>query len=246
MRNPIVLAVALSLGAVGAGPAEQGADAYECRYTPSPIIIDGDAADTAWREAIPIDRFYVYQPEEAEVLSATKARLLWDEEYLYALFECADKDVWSYSAKADDSLWNGDVAELFLKPHEDQTRYYEFVIAPNGTLYDARYPSRGSGGALRYSDWSSKARIATRINGTDDDHRDVDTGCTIEMALPWSALSEEDRPQKGDTWRFGVFRYDYSRFFEDPLLLMSIPEAPAWGFHYYEGYLPLVFRERAN
>lgn len=123
--------------------------------------------------------------------------------------------------------------------------YCEFVIAPGGALYDARYPSRGAGGYHRFKDWSSKAKVATTVNGTDDDWKDTDTSYVVEMAIPFSAFSDiAKQPVASDTWTVGVFRYDYTKSYEDTLLTMSIPESKKSGYHYYKGYTPLIFQDR--
>ena len=215
---------------------------YTCYQASSPIVIDGKLDEEAWEQAELIDKFYIYQPEDAENLSGTKARLTWDENNLYVAIECDDDDIWSYSKKADAELWRGDVAEFFVKPSTSELSYCEFVMAPNGALYDARYPSRGSGTFWRFKDWSSKAKVKSTINGSDNNWKDSDIGYVVEMAIPFSAFSDiTKKPVAGDTWTFGIFRYDYSKSFEDKLLMMSIPESEKAGFHYYEGYMPLIF-----
>ena len=216
--------------------------AYPCHFTAGPITIDGRLDEPAWKRAEPITTFYAYKPQDAKRLSPTVARLLWGKQNLYIAIECEDRDIWSYSDKPDDDLWNGDVAELFIKPSTEKLLYYEFVMAPSGALYDARYASRGAGGLARFKDWSSGAQVACAIAGSDGDYHDDDQGYTVEMAIPLSVFPDNMRPAAGLTWTFGVFRYDYSKMFEDPLLMMSIPEAPEWGYHYYEGYAPLTFQ----
>jgi len=84
----------------------------------------------------------------------------------------------------------------------------------------------------------------TRGDATDGDGRDTDRGYTIEMAIPFSALSDGSRPAHGVRWTFGVFRYDYTWSYENPLLLRPIPESPGHGFYCYEAYQPLVFEHR--
>jgi len=214
---------------------------YTCHSASSAIKIDGKLDEPAWAKADKITKFHPLQPKDAEYLSPTAFRMLWDERYLYVAFECTDDDIWSYSNKPDDELWNGDVGELFIKPSVAERPYYEFVTAPNGAQYDGRYTSRGSGGYYRFKGWSSGTKIATRIDGTDGDGRDDDRGYTIEMAIPLKAFAGAAPPADGVTWTFGAFRYDYSKSFEEPLLIMSIPESPS-GFHYYEGYGRLIFQ----
>ena len=251
----LLLVVVAACQTTPIAPTVNPAPPYPCRFASGPIAVDGRLDEPAWQKAAVIDTFYPYQPEDAASLSPTKARLLWDKDHLYLAVECGDKDVWSFSDQPDDDMWNGDVAEFFIKPSVDKPIYYEFVIAANATLYDARYPSRGAGGANRFKGWSSNAKIASVIAGTDGDWRDDDQGYTVEAAIPLAAFDEAGRsaasakpnvssagrPAAGDTWTFGIFRYDYSKEYEDPLLMMSIPEAPGHGFHSYEGYGLLVF-----
>lgn len=215
---------------------------YVCYQASSPIVIDGKLDEPAWKQAELIDTFYIYRPEGATNLTVAKAWLTWDQKNLYVAVECEDDDIYSYSDKHDAEFWRGDVAEFFVKPSTSMPGYCEFVMAPNGEFYDARYPSRGAGGFHRFKSWSSNAKVATVINGSDGNWKDTDTGYTVEMAIPFSAFEDiAKHPVVGDTWNFGVFRYDYSKSFEDTLLMMSIPEAPSHGYHYYEGYRPMVF-----
>ena len=216
---------------------------YICEQAVDKVVIDGKLTEKTWKNAAVIDKFYVYKPENPKHISATKARLAWDKDNLYIAIECEDDDIWSYSDKADDQLWRGDVSEFFVKPSTSALAYCEFVMAPNGTLYDGRYPSRGSGTYWRFKDWSSHAKVKSTINGSDNNWKDNDTGYVIEVAIPFSAFSEiAKKPVIGDTWTFGVCRYDYTKSYENPLLLMTMPESPYSGYHYYEGYGALIFR----
>ncbi|WP_269523708.1 carbohydrate-binding family 9-like protein [Coraliomargarita parva] len=237
---------ALSLMAVGCSrqplaAATVESPPYRCQTAGSPVVIDGRIDEAAWDLAEPITTFYAFLPADATELSATEARVLWDADYLYVSIVCTDTDIWSYSDEPDSDLWLGDVGEFFVKPDGDKPVYYEFVVAPNGTLFDARYPSRGAGGANRFKTWSSGAHVATSVDGTDGDLSDEDRSFTIEMAIPLTAFEGATVPADSVTWTFNFGRYDFSKHFEQPLLLMSMPESPRNGFHYYEGYTDLVF-----
>ncbi|MFO7976726.1 MAG: carbohydrate-binding family 9-like protein [Candidatus Hydrogenedentota bacterium] len=209
---------------------------YLVRQTDQAITIDGRLDEPAWQRANVISHFFVFSPENAQIISPTELRMLWDSEFLYLAYQCEDKDIWSFSDQRDDSLWNGDVGEFFVKPSRDELLYYEFVIAPNATVFDARYPSRGAGGANRFKGWNSGMQAASTLNGSDNDHRDDDLGYIIEAAIPWEAFREAGKPGIGTEWTFGAFRYDYSKLFEEPLLLKSFPGEATHGFHSYESY----------
>lgn len=214
---------------------------YQAPRTANPINIDGRLDEAAWARAKPLDQFFVFRPEQPLSVPDTQVRLLWDKNYLYAGFQCADDDVWSYSDASDDDLWEGDVTSLFVKPSVDSLTYYEFVIAPNGAMFDARYPSRGAGLADRFKRWTAGAKVATSIDGTDDEFADTDNGYSVEVAIPLSVFEDAPQPGRGVVWRFAACRFDYSKSYENALELMSIPSAGEWGFHSYENYHSLVF-----
>ena len=215
---------------------------YICQYVAEgSIVIDGKLNEPAWTQSEAITEFNIYSPKDAVSISPTAFKLVWSDSHLYASFVCEDDDIWPFSSEPDVWLWQGDVVELFIKPSRESSEFYEFVVAPNGALYDARYTSRGAGGIHRFNRWDSQARIATVIHGTVDVPDDTDRSYTVEMAIPLTAFKDAPLPGDKTVWTFGAFRYDYSKSFDAPLLLMSIPESLKRGFHYYEGYRELMF-----
>lgn len=215
--------------------------AYACRYATGPMTLDGKLDEAAWKQAEVISRFYPFTSATDPALSPTRVRVLRDDKNLYVGFECEDDDIWSFSTQDDAELWNGDVAEFFIKADAEGKSFYEFVIAPSGALFDALHASQGGGGFRRFGAWSSGAKVATTVDGTDGDWSDQDHGYTVELAVPLAVIKDKLPICDENTWTFGAFRYNYSKSFDDAQLLMSIPEAPKWGFHYYPGYRPMVF-----
>ena len=211
---------------------------YVCRYADRAIVIDGKLDESAWDNAEVVDRFYPYTTTTDSGRSPTRVRMLWDDKNLYVAFECVDDDIWSFSDRDDDDLWNGDAVEFFLHADSFGLGYKEFVVAPGGAVFDAEHASRGGGGGRRFKAWDAGVNAATVINGTDGDWHDNDTSYTVEFALPLSSVGDIHKGM----WTFGAFRYNYSKSFEEAQLLMSIPEAPKWGFHYYPGYRPVIFK----
>lgn len=247
MKNYLwMVSLMLASTCSGAEPvlSDKAPEPYIVHRAAQPPKIDGNLSEPDWEHASAITSFNLFRPVDVDQLPKTIARVLWDKTHLYLGFECDDDDIWSYSDKNDDPLYSGDVVELFVKPSRDSLQYYEFVVAPNGAIYDARYPSRGAGLSHRFGRWNSETKIATRVNGSDDEHRDSDRGYSVEMAIPLEAFEKQERPSEGTEWTFGVFRYDYSKSYEDCLMLMSILEASgSHGFHHYEAYAPLEFEK---
>src|SRR5438270_3788069 len=91
---------------------------YHCRWTEKPITIDGKADEEAWRDAVVIEDFRAWwnEGDEQKQHTTTKAKLLWDREYLYFFAKMEDHDLYANTKEHQGNLWEGDVFELFFKP----------------------------------------------------------------------------------------------------------------------------------
>src|SRR5262249_59427283 len=78
--------------------------------------------------------------------TATKARLLWDDNYLYFAAEMEDSDLYADVTQRNGMTWTNDVFELFFKPVEKKLAYYELQVNAANTQLELYFPSRGSGG----------------------------------------------------------------------------------------------------
>ena len=215
---------------------------YHCLHATDPIELDGKLDEPAWRNAQRIDHFNVLRPADAEYSYQTAGYLTWDDQNLYVAFDCEDVDVVAATTGHDSYLAVADVVELYVKYDNDHPQYYEFIWAPNGTTFDARWPERGAGDFRQFTPWESNFKAAVSVRGTLNLQDDVDEGFTVECAIPWSAFDGvQTPPSDGTAWTFGLFRYDHGSRFKQPYLLMSIPEAAGHGFHAYEFYQSLVF-----
>ncbi len=218
-----------------------------CRWARKAPVIDGKLDDPAWADAQVIDRFSAYW-SRTETGSGTKAWLLWDNDALYFAGRMADADLHAFGTKHNDTLWEGDVFELFLKPKQDRPEYYEFQVNPKSVLLELAIPKRGTDfDSLAQEPPLGMEAIAV-IDGTLDLSIDNDRGWSVEGRIPWPAFRFRDsggRPEPGATWRFAICRYDYGREGTKPVLMSSAPlTAPS--FHHYEDYGLLRFEGKGR
>ncbi len=220
---------------------------YECRFTEDPIRIDGRADEAAWKLAQPLDDFAMpwVASGDTKPKTATRARLLWDREYLYFFAEMDDSDVFAQVTQHDGQTWNDDVFELFFKPAQDKPGYYEFQVNAAGTTMDMFLPRRGAGGFDRFkSDGDFDFPAAVQVNGTLNRWSDTDKGWSVEGRLAWKDFARTGgRPNPDERWTFALCRYDFSIDFEGPALSTSAPlkTNPYPNFHFFEDYAPLKF-----
>lgn len=222
--------------------------AFECRWADTPITLDGTADEAAWKHAQPIEAFHLpWLGADARMArTATKAKLLWDRDYLYFFAEMEDSDLFADVTEHDGDTWNNDVFELFFRPDRDKPGYYEFQVNAAGTKFDAFFPKRD------FTDFQKQKKAGdfhidakVRLRGTLNKRDDVDQGWAVEGRIPWTDfLRTGGRPEPGEAWAMNLCRYDYHRDWKAPELSCVAPirekKLPAF-FHQTEDYATVKF-----
>jgi hypothetical protein len=213
----------------------------ECRWATDRVNVDGILDDKAWAKAQKLTDFAVFW-QGRKPATATTARLLWDNQYLYFCAEMEDHDLFALTREANGRTWEDDVFEIFLKPSVKERAYYEFQVNALNTPLELYLPSRGAGGYRRFADEPSLGlESAVKLRGTLNKWTDKDQGWTVEGRIPWTAFKATGgRPKPGDKWKFALCRYDYSVYLERPELSSTAPLTEP-DFHRYEDYGELTF-----
>ncbi|HIJ66204.1 MAG TPA: carbohydrate-binding family 9-like protein, partial [Candidatus Hydrogenedentes bacterium] len=160
------IAVSIAICLVGA-PCFAGSARYECVRASEPIDVDGKMDEAAWQKAEPIADFIVWWTADWPAKTKTVARLCYDDDYIYGVFDCKDPDLYAKYDKRDGYLWESDAVEFFFQPDAQCTTYYEFEIAPNGAILDARFPRVGApGGIDTWAKWNCDIEVAVHVAGT--------------------------------------------------------------------------------
>ncbi|MGC4063749.1 MAG: carbohydrate-binding family 9-like protein [Polyangiaceae bacterium] len=142
------------------------------------------------------------------------ARLRWDDEHLYVAIVAKDIDVRGGFAKdaRDPHLWTKDTVEIMLDPEGDGDNrdYYEIQVNPQGLVFDSHFDDYNRPRVLPdepfgHEDWSALLERTITIQGTIDDPNDVDEGYVVELAMPFRALANIERPRKGTVWRANFY-----------------------------------------
>jgi len=204
------LGVALSHGAPAGGGSAESLPRYVCTRTTEPIEVDGSLSEPAWSRASVFKEFRTADGR-AKGRFATEFRALWDDQYLYLAFKCADPDLIAKHTKRDAFVYEDDCAEAFISSGTDGSRYFEFEINPCNTVMDASvFPNEKGGGEVVDYGWNCRGlKTATEVRGTLNSHRDRDTGWVLEMALPFSQIGRgRSSPRPGETWRANLYRVE--------------------------------------
>jgi len=187
---------------------------YVCHRTPSEIKIDGHLDDAAWSTADWTDAFIdIVGPDHAKPRFRTRAKMLWDDNYLYIAAELEEPDVWATLKAHDSVIFHDNDFEVFLNPTGDTLKYFEFEINALNTGWDLFLDKPYNKGGKGDNSWEMPGyKSAVSIDGTLNDPRDKDRGWSLELALPWSAFVERSgkgRPNSGDFWRMNFSRVEW-------------------------------------
>ena len=171
------------------------------------ITVDGKLDDASWKSANSIE-FQFPWDFQTGAKQKTTARLLWDDEYLYVAYECADADVVAHYGQHDDPTYKDDAVEIFIYPGKNRNLYYGLEMNARATLYDYFYifPQL----LLKRFDMVG-VQLATHVDGTLNMTSDKDKGWTLELAIPWKNFEEltaEFPPKPGAVWRANFNRWD--------------------------------------
>lgn len=144
----------------------------------------------------------------------TRAKMLWDDDYLYIAAWMEEPHVWATLTEHDSVIFQDNDFEVFIDPDGDNHNYYEIEINALNTSWDLRLvkPYRDGGPAL--NEWEIPGFLSkVAIDGTLNDASDQDQGWSVEMAIPWQALGEyascASPPRDGDQWRINFSRVEW-------------------------------------
>ncbi len=220
----------------------------------SPIILDGKLDDAAWQNAPAVelcmfDTVSKLPPKQRKILSLDKfdkarAKLLYDDKYLYVGAVLEDDDIMSYAAGDQKMIFSrGDTFEFFLK-NENVLNYWEFHAAPNGYKACLEFLSRSMPVSNDFIDNSGMMPgfdVASQFNGSFNEHSNTDNFWTTEMRIPLAELEKRGKKfVSGEPWRVLFARYNYSSK-KSGLQYSTYPALPVLSFHTHAYYALLKF-----
>ncbi len=199
-------------------PAQQKPAHYTCRRATSAIRIDGKLDDAAWAKAPWTAAFVdIEGAKRPKPRFRTRAKMLWDDEYLYIAAELEEPDVRATLTGHDSVIFHDNDFEVFLNPSGDGHNYFEFEINALNTGWDLFLAKPYRQGGKADNSWDIPGlRTAIAIDGTLNKPEDRDRGWTVEMAFPWTAFASRapgSRPRPGESWRINFSRVEWRHVF---------------------------------
>lgn len=215
---------------------------YSAGLVSTPPVIDGIADDEAWISAQQTSRF-VYHQDNSSANVGTWAKVAYDSDNLYILYEAMDSDLVSTFTGHDQPTYEqDDTVEVFLDPDGDGKNYYE-IGASLSASYDEVIISIDPW--VDDDPWNVQGyEYAVTYSGTINDDSDKDLMYTVEMKIPLSSLNYTGNKEfENKLWRFNLFRAEYSTSSETwvPNGWLSWSPVGSFGFHQPERFAYLEF-----
>ena len=200
--------VALAQGAVSAPLS------YDCYRATTPIRIDGKLDDPAWAKAPWTSDFVDIEGSiKPKPRFRTRAKMLWDDKYLYIAAELEEPDVKATLVEHDSVIFHDNDFEVFLKPLPSTLSYYEFEMNALNTGWDLYLDKPYKLNGKADNSWNIDGlKTAVAIEGTLNKSSDTDHGWTLEIAYPLSAFNSRQAvppPHAGTEWRINFSRVEW-------------------------------------
>jgi hypothetical protein len=187
---------------------------YRASFSP-PLTIDGKLDEPSWNAAPWTEPFVDIEGDDARrPRYATRAKMLWDDDYFYIAADLLEPDLWGTLTARDSVIFQDNDFEVFIDPDGDTHAYFELEINALGTVWDLLLvqPYRDGGPAIHAWDIAG-LKSAVSVRGTVNRPVDKDEGWSVEIAMPWAILREASPgrrvPRNGDRWRVNFSRVQW-------------------------------------
>ncbi|ODT97933.1 MAG: hypothetical protein ABS79_06710 [Planctomycetes bacterium SCN 63-9] len=193
-------------------PAPRGYVAYRARQ---PIKVDGKLDDADWKSAPWTQAFVdIEGSRRPNPRFRTRAKMLWDDEFLYVAAQLDEPHVWGTLTKHESVIFQDNDFEVFIDPDGDNHEYYEIEMNALNTEWDLflKRPYRNGGPAI--NEWEVPGlKTGVHVEGTLNDPKDTDQYWSVELAIPWKVMAEyahrPSPPRDGDQWRINFSRVEW-------------------------------------
>jgi len=188
---------------------------YLCQRASGAIVLDGRLDEAAWARVPFTDHFVDIEGSRRPTPRfRTRAKMLWDDKYLYIGAELEEPHVRATLSERDSVIFHDNDFEVFMDPDDDGLMYSELEMNALNTTWDLLLPHPYRTGGPALTGWDIKGlRTAVHVDGTLNDSRDKDRGWSVEIAIPWSGIAEICHcacpPRLGDQWRINFSRVEW-------------------------------------
>jgi hypothetical protein len=210
----------------------------------TPILIDGDWDKPVWDKA---DVLYILNSmgQEPHFIPLTKAKLLYDEENIYGIFQVKDKYVQCVVEETNGPVYSDSCVEFFFSPDQNNPLFYfnlEINCGGVALMQQTSEPHK----KYRYLSTSDieQIEIAHSLPRKVFPEIEEEIFWTIEFRIPLAILhnySEISHPEKEVVWKANFYK-TASKTSNPHYLTWSFVDNPKPDFHLPQYFGSLVFQ----
>ena len=186
---------------------------YTCYRTSDNLKIDGKLNEKGWKDAPFTESFVDISGEGfAEPKYDTKAKMLWDDNYLYVGALLEEDDIKAKLTKRDTIIYYDNDFEVFIDPDGDGHNYFEIETNARGVVFDLMLDKPYRSGGNFMVQWDCPGlKLAIHRDGTLNKGKDKDKYWSVEMAIPREALTMNfnNTLKAGNCWRINFSRVQW-------------------------------------
>lgn len=162
--------------------------------------VDGRLDDAVWSRLTWRSDFRRLPGDlRTDPLNPTSFAMAVDDRAVYFAIRADYLDMESFKAAKPKSIWVTDDCEVMLSPSGSSFEFYQFAMAAKGGIREAVYHYEG--GFTHPDPYAPEWRSAVAM---------TETGYTVEIAVPFSALYMTRGEKWSDVWRVNVTRSTFS------------------------------------
>ena len=182
---------------------------YTISKLEKPIKIDGNWNKSQWREVKPID-ISLYMGKIPSFLPVTQAKMLYDENNVYIIFQVHDRYICSMVTEYNGPVSNDACVEFFFSPDKAlPERYFNLEVNSGGIpLMGYHIDRRVDYKLLEHADLD-QIEIAHSLPGRLENEITEPVTWAIEYKVPLSVLkkfSDVSHPGPGVIWRANFYK----------------------------------------
>lgn len=190
-------------------PSNLKKSVYHVTKISSPLSIDANWEKEIWRKIDPIE-IRRYMGEKPSHFPRVQAKLAYDDEAIYVIFQVEDQYVRAVAQKHQDGVYKDSCVEFFFSPENNSSRgYFNLEMNCGGTMlfHHQKEPRTGS---VHISDEDiNQISVAHSLPKQILEEIQDPTIWTVEYRIPFGILTkyhELTKPQKGTIWRANLYK----------------------------------------
>jgi hypothetical protein len=189
-----ILFILLGICIISAASAQQTRKQLPAKLATTPIKIDGNLDDEAWKDAPIATDFIEHRPNPgAPEKNKSVVKILYDNQAIYIAGYMHERTPDSVSRElvGRDRIGNSDFCGVIFDSYFDKINAVGFYVTPYGEQYDAKYSNTSGEDDSWDAVWNSEAKLQP-------------DGWTFEMEIPYSALRFTTK--ENQTWGLNITR----------------------------------------